>query len=155
MQSHSSASWLVSRGQTFQEREGLVTIGSIPWTAPECWRDRKPLIYHFIRKGVGPSLAEKYSHPVPHVCSNLWCCSAVEVKSSQGSVVACALWLVVAHAYPECMRIRDVILMAFHCNAATTSWCVKKKPPHFIASADINMLDSRGVFAFCAEGFAL
>ena len=27
--------------QTFREREGLVTIASIPWTAPECWRDRK------------------------------------------------------------------------------------------------------------------
>ena len=29
----------VSRGQTF--RESLGTIASIPWTAPECWRDRK------------------------------------------------------------------------------------------------------------------
>ena len=32
---------VVLRGHTFREREGLVTIASIPWTAPECWRDRK------------------------------------------------------------------------------------------------------------------
>ena len=32
---------VVSLGQTFREREGLVTIASIPWTVPECWCDRK------------------------------------------------------------------------------------------------------------------
>ena len=33
-----------SRGQTFRGRERLVTITSIPWTTPECWRDRKLII---------------------------------------------------------------------------------------------------------------
>ena len=43
--------WLVSRGQTFRGRERLVTIASIPWTTPECWRARKLLIYTYAYKG--------------------------------------------------------------------------------------------------------
>ena len=32
---------VVSHDQTFRGRERLVTIASILWTTPECWRDRK------------------------------------------------------------------------------------------------------------------
>ena len=34
----------LARPDVPRERERLVTIASIPWTTPECWRDRKLII---------------------------------------------------------------------------------------------------------------